>query len=227
MSKQTVVDHYEQEWEKRIETDSNEPFFIYERNWVLPPLFKKNEKVLDLGSGNSIVGEHLIKQFNCQVTALDFSKKAIEAAKKRGVNGIVGSVEDNLPFKNGYFDLVFWGDNIEHVWQPQLVLKEIHRVLKSKGRVIISTPNQAYWRYRLVTFLKGELPKTEGTPNEPWEWTHIRFFNRRILNKLLKLCDFRETNFLGVSRRRLDRVLLKNFPDVFGMIMVVEARKSQ
>ena len=226
MSKKSVVDHYELEWKKRIDENGNESFFNYERNWVLPPLFKSNEEVLDLGSGNSIVGEYLVKKFNCRVTALDFSKIAIEVAKKKGVKGIVGSVEDNLPFKNGYFDLVFWGDNIEHVWQPKLILKEIYRVLKSKGRVIISTPNQAYWRYRLHSLLKGELPKTEGTPNQPWEWTHIRFFNRNILNKLLKLCGFKEINFLGVSRRRLDRVLLKIFPDIFGMIMIVEAKKK-
>ena len=181
-----VIKQYEKEWQARIKARNDEKFDDYERNWVLPSLFKKNEKVLDLGSGNSIVGEYLMKKFNCQVIALDFSKKAIEAAKKKGVKGVVGSVEDNLPFKNSYFDLVFWGDNIEHVWQPELVLKEIYRVLKPRGRVIISTPNQAYWRYRLYVFLKGELPKTEGTPNLPWNWTHIRFFNRRILNQLLK-----------------------------------------
>lgn len=221
-----VVNHYEKEWRERIEKSNDENFFNYERNWVLPQLFKKKEKVLDLGSGNSIVGEYLLKKYQCDVTALDFSKNAINAAKKRGIKGITGSVEEKLPFSSNTFDLVFWGDNIEHVWQPKLVLKEIYRVLKPRGRMIISTPNQAYWRYRLYAFLKGELPKTEGTPNQPWNWTHIRFFNRRILNQLLKLCGFKETNFLGVSRRRLDRVLLKTFPDIFGMIMVVEAKKN-
>lgn len=225
MSIKSIINHYEKEWQVRIKKEENEDFYHYERNWILPPLFKQREKVLDLGSGNSIVGEYLQKHHHCDVTALDFSAEAIRAAKKRGVKGIVQSVEEKLPFKKGIFDMVFWGDNIEHVWDPESILREIHRILKPKGRLILSTPNQAYWRYRLYMFFKGALPKTEGTPNKPWHWTHIRFFNRNILKALLSLVKFKVVKFSAVSRRRLDKPFLKLTPELFGMIIVLEAKK--
>ncbi len=224
--KNTLPKHYERQWQHRLKREGQEDFFRYERNWVLPLLFRQNEKVLDLASGNSIVGEYLQKNYHCQVTALDISPSAIKAAKSRGVAGVVASVEDKLPFRAKTFDLVFWGDNIEHVFYPEHVLREINRVLKPSGRLILSTPNQTYWRYRIYMFAKGALPKTEGEDNRPWEWTHIRFFNRAILKELLTKTGFQETRFLGVSRRRLDRPFLKLCPELFGMIMVVEATKN-
>jgi len=226
MSTNKVVKHYDKEWKDRLKKSKNEKFNHYERNWVLPQLFKNNERVLDLASGNSIVGNYLKKEYSCQVTALDFSKKAIKAAKEKGIRGMIGSVEEKLPFKSNSFDMVFWGDNIEHIWAPDETLKEIHRILKLKGRVIISTPNQGYWRYRLYMFFNGAIPKTEGAPNKPWRFTHIRFFNRKILKKLLAQEGFKERKFLGVSRRRIDKPFVEKLPELFGMIMVVEAEKK-
>ena len=226
MTKNQISEKYEKQWVKRTLRAGGELFDQYERNWVLPKLFRRKEKVLDPASGNSIVGSYLQDNYQCQVTALDISETAIANAKKRGVKGVVGSVEKKLPFKDKSFDTVFWGDNIEHVFTPADILHEIYRVLKPSGRVIISTPNQGYWRYRLYTLLTGSLPKTEGEDNKPWEWTHIRFFNRHILKQLLDATGFTETSFLPVSRRRLDIPFLKLAPALFGMIMIVEATKK-
>ena len=220
---QNSQQQYESQWRHRLKRESKEPFYQYERNWVLPSLFKNKEKVLDLASGNSIVGEFLVKNFDCKVSAIDISSSAIKDAKKRGVEGIVGSVDGKLPFDSNSFDMVFWGDNIEHVMYPKKVLLEIKRVLKKDGRLILSTPNQAYWRYRIYPLIHGFLPKTEGEDNPPWEWGHIRFFNRKVLNNLFLESGFTETKFIGVSRRKPDKYILPKLAELFGMIMVVEA----
>lgn len=220
-----IHDKYEQSWVDRLKNTPKENFSLYERNWVLPPLMQTGEKVLDLASGNSIVGSYWAKEHKADVTALDLSERALKDAKARGVKTVLGSVEEKLPFKAGSFDTVFWGDNIEHVFSPGNILKEIHRVLKKGGRVILSTPNQSYWRYRLYMLINGELPKTEGDENYPWEWEHIRFFSPKIIKQLLNHTGFKQTQFLGVSRRRIDKLGLKFAPELFGMIMVVEAHK--
>ena len=221
----SVANYYQKAWKKRAKEDKTITFFTYERNCILPPFFKQKEKVLDLASGSSIVGQHLQKHYNCQVIALDISKKAIALAKKKGVKAIVHSTEKKLPFKKGSFDMVFWGDNIEHLWNPEKTLKEIHRVLKSKARLILSTPNQAYWLYRGYMFLKGAPPKTEAYSNKPWQWEHIRFFNKTILKELLSLTGFKITKFAGTSRRIMDRPFYKLMPELFASIIVIEARK--
>lgn len=221
----TIHDKYEKSWVKRLDEVQGESFAVYERNWVLPKLMKKGEKVLDLASGNSIVGSYWQSHYDADVTALDISEKALSDAKKRGVKTVLGSVEEKLPFKSGSFDTVFWGDNIEHVFSGESILREINRVLKKGGRVILSTPNQSYWRYRLHMFLHGELPKTEGDVNHPWDWEHIRFFSPRIVESLLKFTKFKQMQFIGVSRRRIDKMFMKLSPKLFGMIMVVVAKK--
>ena len=225
MSNTFIHDKYEKSWVERLKHTKDEAFGNYERNWVLPSLMKRGEKVLDLASGNSIVGSFWASQYGADVTALDLSETALKDARRRGVKTIVGSVEDKLPFKSATFDTVFWGDNIEHVFAPESILKEIYRVLKKGGRVILSTPNQSYWRYRLYMFVRGELPRTEGEQNVPWNWGHIRFFNRQILTDLFDATGFKEKTFLGVSRRRIDRLFLTSLPQLFGMIMVVEAER--
>lgn len=217
---------YQNEWRKRLVREPDEDFFRYERNWVLPQFFTKKELVLDLASGNSIVGEYLRKNYGCRVTAQDISAVALKDAKRRGLTVVKGDVEKKLPFKTDTFDTVFWGDNIEHVYFPEKILREIMRVLKPQGRLILSTPNQAYWRYRVFTFLTGRLPRTEGEDNKPWEWTHIRFFTRSILTELLGKTGFTETRFVTVSRRRLDKPFLKFFPELSGMIIIMEAKKG-
>lgn len=220
-----IHDKYEESWKGRLGEHSEEVFSVYERNWVLPSLMKKGEKVLDLASGNSIVGSYWAKEFDADVTAFDLSESALKDAKKRGVKTVLGSVEEKLPFKSGTFDTVFWGDNIEHVFSVESIIKEINRVLKKGGRLILSTPNQSYWRYRLYMLVKGELPKTEGDVNHPWDWEHIRFFSPRIIRELFTHTGFKQTRFIGVSRRRIDLIGLKFVPELFGMIMVVEAKK--
>lgn len=220
-----VHDKYEESWVKRLSEVNDESFDVYERNWVLPSLMKKGEKVLDLASGNSIVGSYWKDHFGADVTAMDLSESALRDAKKRGVKTILGSVEEKLPFKSGTFDTVFWGDNIEHVFSGESILREINRVLKKGGRVILSTPNQSYWRYRLYMFVYGELPKTEGDVNHPWDWEHIRFFSPRIVESLLQFTGFKQTHFIGVSRRRIDKLFMDISPKLFGMIMVVVAKK--
>lgn len=201
-----------------------EEFEDYERNQALKELFNRKEKVLDLASGHGAVAE-FIKSLGNEVVALDISKEALKKASERGIAVVYGNVEKKLPFEDEVFDACFWGDNAEHLFSPLKTLKEIYRILKPGGRVIISTPNMGYWRYRLYYLLFGMVLQTEWYKKNPWEWTHIRFFNKAVMKKFLSAGDFELKEFYGVSKRRLDQPLLQLLPSLFGMIMVIEAKK--
>lgn len=215
-----VKEHYEGYWSK----PESDTFCSYERNLVLAQLFRSQERILDVGCGDGAVGEHLIKNLDAKVDGIDISLKAVEVARRRGINAKVWDLENSLPFKTNTFDAVFWGDNIEHLFKPAEVLDEIRRVLKKNGRLIMSCPNMGYWRYRLYYLFNGCPADTEWSGSLPWDWGHIRFFNKRILEKFLSLKGFKINKFIGVSRRRLDKPFLEIFPTLFGMIMVVEAK---
>lgn len=215
-----VSKHYEDFWYER-----NEKFEDYPRNLSLKEFFKAKEKVLDVGCGDGTVGEYLIKNYNCEVYGIDISKSAVEKAKKKNVKAVLGSSEERLPFENETFDSVFWGDNAEHLFDPLSTAKEIKRVLKKDGRLILSCPNMGYWRYRLYYLLNGKLPDTEWTGHAPWQWSHIRFFNLDILKLFIKEAGFNKiSEILGVSERRIDKMLLPMSVSFFGMIIILEVK---
>lgn len=201
-------------------------FNDYERNKSIAHLFSQNESVLDVGCGDGAVAEFLKKHYQSKVIGLDFSVTALKKAHSRGISVILADVEKSLPINSNSIDLVFFGDVVEHIYSPDTALQEIHRVLKPGGKLIVSCPNMGYWRYRLYYLIHGIFPETEWIEDELWQSQHIRFFNKSLLFRLLKMNKFSPIEFIGVSRRRFDKPLLELFPNLFGMIMVVVATKS-
>ena len=95
--------------------------------------------------------------------------------------------DDNLPFSDNYFDLVFSIDVIEHVSDDKKFLAEQIRILKSGGEIILGTPN--YYRVsNLILFLLGMLkyPRKLGVDNYG-DIIHLREYKRSQLVELLDL----------------------------------------
>jgi SAM-dependent methyltransferase len=83
-----------------------------------------------------------------------------------------------LPFADETFDLVWCTEVIEHVVNPAFTLGEINRVLKPGGKLLLSTPNSAFWVFRMFRlFGKG--------PAEMQNEDHKQFFGYEDLRRLL------------------------------------------
>lgn len=215
-----IKNHYEKYW-----SDKDNSFEMYERNYILDQFFQKEDKVLDVGCGDGVVADFLQKKCGAKVIGVDISEKAIKQAIQKGIDARQINAEEKLPFSNQTFDAVFWGDNVEHLFNPLETAKEIKRVLKTGGRLIISCPNMGYWRYRIYYFLNGKLPDTEWTGNPIWSWSHIRFFNLEVLKDFLKKAGFNKVNrVVGISSRRMDKPFLSYAPSLAGMILVMEVK---
>jgi len=106
-----------------------------------------------------------------------------EIAKKVNFpNQVIGDITKPLPFENDYFDTVYLGEIIEHIWEPRKLLEEVHRVLKKGGVIIIDTPH-VYSLIRMIRFfIKGR--DFLGEPS------HKIFFTPVILKNLLEKCNF-------------------------------------
>jgi 2-polyprenyl-3-methyl-5-hydroxy-6-metoxy-1,4-benzoquinol methylase len=140
---------------------------------LLPNL--KFKKVLELGSGNGELAS-VLKSKAINLTCSDNSPIYVKNLKKYGLKAIKTDFNLPLPFDSNQFDLVISLEVIEHLYQAENFLSEIHRILKPKGQLIISTPNIAWWGYRFYMLL-GQPPKKEGY--------HLRFFTHHTLTKLL------------------------------------------
>jgi len=96
----------------------------------------KGKKVLDLGSGR---GGYSLRFFEegAEVTSLDISTEYFQNIK--GINFVLANAT-KIPFKHKSFDFVFCSSLIEHLKEPQLLIKEIRRVLKTRGLCYLSFP---------------------------------------------------------------------------------------
>ena len=126
----------------------------------LLPKTGEGGRVLDVGCGVGTVSLEL-QDRGFEVYGIDFSSVAIEKAREKGVNAIECDVDGNgIPFEDGYFDVVWAGDVVEHVFDPMFLLEEISRVLKTTGKVLISTPNDMNLYRRIYMFVTGKSPQS-------------------------------------------------------------------
>jgi SAM-dependent methyltransferase len=79
---------------------------------------------------------------------------------------------------------------VEHVVDTGLFLSEIHRVLKPGGKLVLSTPNSAFWVYRLL----GGLGRTVSELQHPG---HLRFFSRKMLASACEGAGFNNVKIRG------------------------------
>lgn len=97
-------------------------------------------KVLDAGSSTG-TNLRLLKRLGYQnVTGLDASPHAIQYCKEKGLGVVLPGDVCKLQFKDETFSFVLATDIIEHVEDDLLALREIARVLKEGGRVMITVP---------------------------------------------------------------------------------------
>jgi ubiquinone/menaquinone biosynthesis C-methylase UbiE len=120
--------------------------------------------VLDVGAG---FGETLayLKDLNCYSIACDISGRALEVAKRSADDVIVCDAEA-LPIRNESIDIILCIEVLEHLVNPLNSLKEIRRVLRLKGKFILTTPNAASKCYK-------------------HNKEHIHHFNRETLTRLI------------------------------------------
>lgn len=195
------------EWyEKFDETNRSEldDFIRY-----LLPLFepKPGGRFLDIGCYDGTNTIFLARHIRAQVYGVDFLDKRLEEAKSKGIIAIRCDLNrEKLPFPDAFFDTVYCGDIIEHLFSPDELLTEIRRVLKTDGYAVISTPNLASWRCRISILLGWQPLHVDvstryrvGNPRHPKSRPpgHIRVFSLRALTDLVKLYGFKVVRIKG------------------------------
>ncbi len=129
--------------------------------------------VLDVGC-NTGYGTLRLVPVARRVVGVDVSPQAIERARLRAPDGspeFIVTGGGKLPFPDGSFDLVTSFQVLEHVPDPAAYLAELRRVLRPRGRLILTTPNAAIrlypgmrpWnRFHVREYLPAELRAALG-----------------------------------------------------------------
>ena len=186
------------------------------------------KRVLDLSCGSGRTAAMLAK-LGYQVIATDYGAPPALAGDRR-----VGGVDLNayLPFRSASFDGVDLVEVIEHIEnQPQLI-REIARVLKPNGVVLISTPNilnmMSRVRFLFTGFLRGRVRPAHYT-SKPGQAPNIYLLHFYELYYLLFHYGF---EIVELRRTRVKfatwffTVLFWPFMWPFSLVAVIHAEKD-
>lgn len=118
--------------------------------------------LLDAGCGKrTVIGEEGLRPKSTIGTEFALEDLRMNS----GVDHKVVATVDNLPFKSGIFDMVICRNVVEHLEKPLPAFSEFHRVLKTKGLVLIRTPNLT----NPIAFISAVLPLSVRT----WVKRHL------------------------------------------------------
>jgi len=163
---------------------------------IISSLHFKN--CLDIGCAGGYMISEIAKAYpQANYIGVDVYDKAMAYAKKKypNIKFKVASAE-KLPFKDSSFDLVLFYETIEHVENPEACLKEIKRILRSDGNLIL-TMDSGSLLFKIVWFI------WENTKGRVWKKAHIHPFHHKELEKLIKKAGFtigkKIFSFLGME----------------------------
>jgi O-antigen biosynthesis protein len=147
-----------------------------------------NKRVLDVGCSTGYLAKALGERGNV-VSGIEYDQASADKARPFLADLVVGDLEaPNIfeSFADASFDVVVFGDVLEHLRDPLPVLRRTRRLLAAGGSVVISVPNVAHGDVRL-SLLAGRFDyRDTGLLDE----THVRFFTRANLDRFLHDAGF-------------------------------------
>ncbi|MBL7036664.1 class I SAM-dependent methyltransferase [Candidatus Microgenomates bacterium] len=140
--------------------------------------FKKGGTVLEIGCSNGVFLD-LFKERGFETWGIEPSKTA-DRAKKKG-HKVLKTTFEKAKLQSDYFDVVVLNHTLEHLKNPEEILKKVGKVLKKDGIVYIDVPNVG----SLLSIIMGKrwpylLPEE-----------HLWQFNKDSITKLVKKSGFR------------------------------------
>lgn len=181
----------------------------YEDNWD-DALFRKqilksvrsDQRMLDLGAGAGIVSAMNFRGRVKWVCGIDLDPRVL--SNPHLDEAAVASITD-LPYSDDSFDLVISDNVMEHIEEPELVFKEIYRVLKPGGMFLFKTPNRLHYMpiiARLTPYRFHQwVNRKRGREAEDTFVTHYKCNSEKQVKALTRMSRLKIKNLLLVEGR--------------------------
>lgn len=167
-----------------------------ERTWECHILSKKKFEcpVLDVGCGDGVFAYNLFG--DKLALGIDLQDREIQEARKVGVYArlkvcMASAIEE----PSGGYKTIFSNSVLEHIYEIDPVLKEIHRLLDKDGRVFLTLPTDNFEKYGLIAHCLEKFGFTVASrkfrKNYNKFWRHYHCYPREIWAGIFEKHGFR------------------------------------
>ena len=184
--------------------------------WITP-----HTRVLEFGCSSGYMTRYLKEELSCEVHVLEIDAEAVENARPYSVDCFVGDIESYgwvEYWKDKKFDVITFADVLEHLRNPESVLRQCKGLLRTGGEILISIPNISH-NGVIADLLNNRFTySTHGL----LDTTHIRFFTKSSFEDLLENLGFEIVEYYGTKVKAKSSefsLSYKNLPWYLRMIL--------
>ncbi len=188
---------------------------------------KENSKCLDVGCWSGNLGAKLINNKNCIVDGIDMDKRELALALRKGFRKTytinLNTYPEKLKQLKDRYDVIIFSDVLEHLIDPQFILKRLKKNLSDNGYIIVSLPNVAFLLNRLQLLFGRWEYREYGTLDK----THLRFYTISSLIKLVESAGYKVEKVVPYNQFGVLRFLWpldKIFPTLLAYQVMIKAK---
>jgi len=138
-------------------------------------------RLLDVGSAQGVLAEQFTQR-GFEVTCLEGSPTLAAIGGGKCHKMIIVDLDGQLPTLTDQYDVIVYGDILEHLKKPMEVFRELNRYLRPDGVIILSIPNIAHLWVRLKLLFGSFEYRERGVLDR----THLRFFTLASFRRFLE-----------------------------------------
>ncbi len=199
--------------------------------WMLDEL-EDDGPLLDVGCSTGYFGSFIKKTAGVQVYGVEVSKDAEKARKV--LDGVYSfDLEKEWPsevYERDY-KYIFFGDVLEHLKDPEKVLKQASKLLKKNGKVFVSIPNIAHMSIRLELLAGNFQYEKMGILDN----THLKYFTKNSFSGIAQAAGYniKSINYTldeypsRFIKKQVEKSGLKTTDKFWSLADKVEARAYQ
>ena len=173
-------------------------YYQFSRSEMLPFVPLEAKKILEVGCGDGIFLGELAKRQNAEVWGVELDSNAAMKAKSKTEKIFNLSIEDAInQLPKNYFDCIIFNDVLEHLSDPNKVLKLMHQLLAHQGCVVVSIPNVRFLPqiYHYIIQKDWKYDPNGGI----LDITHLRFFTKKSIIRMFDETGYSIEKIEGIN----------------------------
>lgn len=138
---------------------------------LIAGMIAPRSRVLDIGSGDGSLIEHLFRTRNCDARGIEIDMAEVTRSVSHGLPVMQGDADSDLAhYPDAAFDYVVLSRTLQAVERPREVLRQMLRI---GTRAVVSFPNFGHWKLRWQLLSRGRMPMTESWAADWYETPNI------------------------------------------------------